>query len=147
MKRNAFFLSLAILASFFVSNVQAQNDHPAYLHALSDLRAAYYLIDKHIDGKLNKAEEEVGALKHIADAIGDIKKAAVDDGKNLNDHPKVDEKTTQKDRFKEAKDFLNKARKDIKEDEDNDKAKKVRTNAIKLIDEALRLINKIIENK
>src|ERR1700728_3365878 len=64
--------------------------HPAYLHALSDLRAARWLIEHH-PGDWAQTSDEVEAVRQIDAAINDIRKAAIDDGKNLGDHPRVDE--------------------------------------------------------
>src|ERR1700757_1830614 len=65
--------------------------HPAYLHALSDLRASRWLIE-HRTGDWAQTVDEVQAVREIDAAINEIKKAAYDDGKNLNDHPPVDER-------------------------------------------------------
>ena len=63
--------------------------HPAYLHALTDLRHARAHLENlapthHMD------KEEEHAIDEIDKAIEEIKRAAIDDGKNLNDHPPVD---------------------------------------------------------
>src|ERR1700729_3166675 len=63
--------------------------HPAYLHSLSDLRAARWLIEHH-PGDWAQTADEVEAIRQIDGAINDIKKAAIDDGKNLSDRPAVD---------------------------------------------------------
>src|ERR1700723_2853817 len=64
--------------------------HPAYLHSLSDLRAARWLIE-HRPGDWAQTSDEVEAVHQIDAAINDIRKAAFNDGKNPNDHPPVDE--------------------------------------------------------
>jgi hypothetical protein len=56
---------------------------------LSDLREARWLIE-HRPGDWAQTADEVEAIRQIDAAINDIKKAAIDDGKNLNDHPPVD---------------------------------------------------------
>src|SRR5271170_204060 len=62
--------------------------HPAYLHALSDLRDAR----GHLQHNNNEAVdiEAQHAIEHIDMAIGEIKKAAIMDGKNIDDHVPVD---------------------------------------------------------
>ena len=63
--------------------------HPAYLHALTDLRnARFNLIRK--GGDRNMKWDEAVAIGAIDRAMADIRAAAIDDGKNLDDHPALD---------------------------------------------------------
>jgi hypothetical protein len=87
-------------------------EHPYYLHALSDLRAARWMI-QHRPGNWAQTVDEVEAVRRIDAAIGEIKKAAIDDRKNLEDHPAVDERNDHDGRLHVALDFLRKARQDI----------------------------------
>jgi len=139
MKKIFIFLFLFLIT--LVTTIYAQKDHPAYLHALSDLRAARWMIE-HRPGNWNTIEDEVSAVRKIDDAINEIKKAAIDDGKNINDHPKVDEINEHAGRLTKAVEFLRKARADIEKDEDNDFAKGLRKRAFYHIDEAIRLTEK-----
>ena len=111
--------------------------HPAYLRALSDLRAARWLIE-HRPGDWAQTNDEVEAVRQIDAAINDIKKAAFNDGKNLHDHPPVDENPDHRGRIHEALQFLNKARSDISHEEDNALANGLRYRAIGHIDGAIR---------
>src|ERR1700722_4256112 len=63
-------------------------DHPAYLHALTDLRAARANLQRPDGGELRDQEKK--AIHEIDDAIAEIKKASIEDGKDLNDHLPVD---------------------------------------------------------
>jgi hypothetical protein len=111
--------------------------HPAYLHALSDLRAARWLIE-HRPGDWAQTNDEVEAVRQIDAAIDDIKKAAFNDGKNPSDHPPVDENPDHRGRIHEALQYLNKARADISHEEDNAFANGLRDRAIGHIDGAIR---------
>ena len=62
--------------------------HPAYLHALTDLRTARAHLQRPDGGELRDQEKK--AIHDIDEAINEIKKASIDDGKDLNDHPPVD---------------------------------------------------------
>jgi hypothetical protein len=92
--RGIFTLTLALLALLLVvpgglsAAPPAGADHPAYLHALTDLRHARAHLERPDGGELR--EQEKKAIHEIDEAINEIKRAAVDDGKNLNDHPPVD---------------------------------------------------------
>jgi hypothetical protein len=110
--------------------------HPAYLHALSDLRAARWLIE-HRPGDWAQSSDEVEAVRHIDAAIGDLKQAAYNDGKNIADHPPVDERADHPGRIHEALQYLRKARADISSEEDNGNAKGWRNSAFGHIDAAI----------
>jgi hypothetical protein len=121
----------------------ARADHPYYLHALSDLRAARWMIE-HRPGNWAQTTDEVEAVRRIDVAIGEIKKAAIDDGKNLEDHPKVDERNDHDGRLHVALDFLRKARQDISHDEDNKFAQGLQLRAYEHIDGAITAVKKAI---
>ena len=89
-----------------------RGEHPYYLHALSDLRAARWMIE-HRPGNWVQTNDEVEAVHHIDAAINEIKKASIDDGKNLADHPAVDEHNEHNGRLHVSVDYLKKARQDV----------------------------------
>jgi sulfatase modifying factor 1 len=89
--------------------------HPAYLRALSDLREARANEEKRA-GDPQMKWDEATAVGDIDRAIADIKKAGVDDGKNLTDHPPVDAKELRAGRLHQALVELEKALSEVKED-------------------------------
>jgi len=114
--------------------------HPGYLHALSDLRAArWFLYHQPGDAKVY-ADEDVG-ITEIDAAIGEIKKAAIDDGKDLNDHPSVDVKE-HGSRLLKSIETLKKARADVGGEEDNPEVRELRHHAIEHIERALHAAEK-----
>jgi hypothetical protein len=118
-------------------------DHPYYLHALSDLRAARWMVE-HRPGNWVQTDDEHEAVRQIDAAIGEIKKASIDDGKNLEDHPPVDEHPDHRGRLHDAVDFLKKARQDISHDEDNRFAQGLQMRAYDHIDKALGAVRRAI---
>jgi hypothetical protein len=119
--------------------------HPAYMHALSDLRAARWLIE-HRPGNWAQTTDEVEAVRQIDAGINDIKKAAINDGKNLNDHPPVDEQPDHRGRIRQALQFLNKARADIAREEDNGYATGLRDRALGHIDAAIGAARRVFSD-
>ena len=119
--------------------------HPAYLHSLSDLRAARWLIE-HRPGDYAQSSDEVDAVHQIDAAINDIKKAAIDDGKNTADHPRVDEHPDHRGRIHEALEYLRKARADIATEEDNGFANGLRDRAIGHIDAAMGAARRVFSD-
>jgi len=109
-------------------------DHPAYLHALTDLRHARAHLQRPDGGELR--EQEKKAIHEIDAAIDEIKKAAIDDGKDLNDHPPVDLKMDWKGRLHRALELIDKAHHDVSEDEDNQYAQGLQQRAMMHIDKA-----------
>jgi hypothetical protein len=143
-------ISLAILGflMLFTSSIIAKadnklGDHPYYLHALSDLRAARWMIE-HRPGNWAQTTDEMEAVKQIDAAIGEIRKASIEDGKNLEDHPPVDERNEHMGRLHEAVDFLKKARQDISHDEDNKFAQGLQARAYMHIDAAINATRRAI---
>jgi hypothetical protein len=121
----------------------AQGDHPAYLHALSDLRAARWMIE-HRPGNWQRTVDEIEAVRQIDAAINDIKKASIEDGKDINDHPKLDENPDHNGRLHAAVEFLKKAHQDVAKEEDNFFAKGLRNRSIHYIDAAIFSTKKAI---
>lgn len=117
--------------------------HPAYLHALTDLRHARAHLESpaatyHMD------TEEQHAIEEIDKAIDEIKRASIWDGKNLNDHPPVDARIDRAGRFHRAMELLDKAHNDITREEDDPAVRGLRNRAIHHIDEAHHIVDHLI---
>jgi hypothetical protein len=120
--------------------------HPAYLHALSDLRMARALLERPTRGAEVKWDEN-RAVGQIDAAIREIRDASIDDGKPLSDHPPIDLKGHHRDRIRTAVDLLDKSAKDIEEREDNAFAKGMRGRAVGHIREAIRFTREALEDR
>lgn len=129
-------LSLAVLAPSAAHAQPLPGHHPAYLHALSDLRAARWFL-YHQPGDARVYADEDVAITEIDAAIADIKRAAADDGKNLNDHPNVDV-SEHGSRLLKAIETLRKARQDLAREEDNPEVRELRHRSLEHLDRALR---------
>jgi hypothetical protein len=140
--RTAAFVVLAFAAPL-AANAQAPGAHPAYVHAMSDLRAARFLIEHH-PSDWKQSLDEHAAVAEIDRALHDLTQAAIDDGKNPNDHPPVDERPDQPGRLHQALDFLHKAHDDIAQEEDNGWANGLRSHSIHHIDVAIGKIRHAI---
>lgn len=128
-------LALAAVVSIPAGAQQLPGAHPGYLHSLTDLRTArWFLYHQPGDAKVY-GDEDVG-ITEIDAAIGEIKKASIDDGKDVNDHPKVDVHE-HGSRLLKAIETLKKAHADIDGEEDNPEARGLRHRALDHIDKAL----------
>jgi hypothetical protein len=116
--------------------------HPAYLHALSDLRYARALLERPDNPAVVSDEER--AVGEIDAAIGEIQHAAYDDGKNLRDHPPVDARVAYTDRFHQSLQLLGKARQDIEHEEDNPYNQGLQGRVVFHIDEAAHAVHHAI---
>jgi hypothetical protein len=117
--------------------------HPAYLHALSDLRHARAHHERFTPSdRMNNEEQH--AIEEIDRAIAEIKHASVDDGKDLNDHPPVDAHMGHRGRYQRAMELLDKAHNDIAREEDDSWARGLRNRAIGHIDEAHRIVGHLM---
>jgi hypothetical protein len=138
-------LSFAFFALFFalaLGSAAAQGRHPAYLHALSDLRAARAHLEHHDGGELRHEEKE--AIHQINDAIEEIKKAAMEDGKDINEYPPVDVGLDYRGRLHRAMELLNKAHQDLAREEDNPAAQGLQQRAFDHIDKARHEVGECI---
>jgi tetratricopeptide (TPR) repeat protein len=131
------------LALAFSASTGAAQEHPAYLHALSDLRQARAHLERPDHGELR--EQEKKAVHEINDAIDEIKKAAIDDGKDLNEHPPVDAHLDWPGRLHRAIELINKAHNDIAREEDNRSAQGLQQRALGHIDKARHHVEEAIE--
>jgi hypothetical protein len=118
----------------------APGPHPAYLHALRDLRAArHYLNDGWAWEPVRR--DDNAAIREIDAAIGEIKRAAIDDGKGDNDPFLIDRRLSPHDRFRKANELLNAAHHDLDHAEDVPESRGLRNRAIEHIDEAHRIVD------
>jgi hypothetical protein len=116
--------------------------HPAYLHALSDLRAARWLIAHRAADNYAMGQDELLALDEIAAATQEIKHASIDDGKDLNDHPPIDAHLNRSGRLHEALELLRKVRNDVGREEDDPRTRELQHRALEHIDVALHAVER-----
>lgn len=130
----------AILAAapFGIAQAQYPARHPRYLHALSDLRAARWLLENR-PGDAAVSFHERLAIEQIEHAIRALKEAAIDDGRNIHDHPPIDVPVGPgPGRLHKASELLRGARSDLAVEEDNPEARRLRHRAFEHIDRALQ---------
>ena len=141
--KSAVLVALA-LAAPIASFADMPGRHPGYLHSLTDLRSArWFLNHQPGDSKVSGAEDV--AITEIDAAIGEIKKASIDDGKDVNDHPNVDVKE-HGSRLLKSIETLKKARADISGEEDNPEVRELRHRAFEHIDKAIHAAEKAHED-
>jgi hypothetical protein len=121
------------------------NAHPAYLHALSDLRMARAWLEK--PARPDVKFDENASIQQIDAAINEIKKAAIDDGKPMGEHPAVDVAVAHRDRLRKAMELLHGAAKDIEEKEDDKFATGLRHRALEHIRKAEADVRKAVEDR
>jgi hypothetical protein len=136
MRKLLLFASLAVLAVPLATRADTPGRHPFYLHALSDLRAARWLVE-HRPGDMAVNMHENAAIGEIDAAIGEIKRAAIDDGKDLRDHPWVDATGDRGARLHRAVDLLHKVHGDVAREEDDAVVRGLRNRAVVHIDRAI----------
>ena len=121
----------------------ARGEHPAYLHALSDLRDARAHLEHFTTEPV--VPEETHAIEHIDKAIGEIKQAAIMDGKNIGDHMPIDTHIGRHDRFVKALELLDKAQRDVSGEEDQPSTMGLQQRVIRHIEEARHSVRHALE--
>ena len=136
---------LILAATPSVARAEHQ-DHPAYLHALEDLRHARANLERRGGDRDMKWDEQT-AIRQIDLAIHDIKDAAIDDGKNLQDHPPLDLKLEWGGRLRRALELLHKAERDVTEDRDPGFARGLQKLSVDHIRAAIRFTEAGVDNR
>ena len=136
-------LMAGLAGSLGTTALQAQQvpgPHPAYLHALSDLRAArHYLHDGWAWEPVRK--DDNAAIREIDAAINEIKRAAIDDGKGDNDPFPIDTHVSPHDRFRKANELLYSAHNDLAKAEDVPESRGLRDRALMHVDKAHNVVD------
>jgi hypothetical protein len=117
--------------------------HPAYLHAISDLRDARAHLEHQANDPVDHEEE--GAISNIDKALDEIKKAAIDDGKNVRDHMPVDAHLQRYDRFHQAMELLDKAEQDVRSEPDQPNTRGLQLRVINHINGARHEVHHAID--
>src|ERR1700735_651274 len=110
-------VALALLLPTISQELLAQGKHPHYLHALSDLRDARAHLERPNGGELRQQEKE--AIHQIDEAIGEIKRASIDDGKNIEEHAPVDAHIPWQGRLHKPPELIERAIGDCSKEEDD----------------------------
>jgi hypothetical protein len=127
---------LLLLVLPLAANADVPGKHPYYLHALSDLRAARWMLE-HRPGDAAVSGQEDVAVIEIDKTIGEIKKAAIDDGKDIHDHPAVDVPSDHPGRLHKSLELLRKVHSDLDREEDDPMTKGLKDRAVHHLDEAI----------
>ncbi len=128
-----------------LANADLPGKHPYYLHALTDLRTARWLLE-HRPGDAAVSGQEDVAVTEIDAAIGEIKKASIDDGKDIHDHPSVDAPNDRPGRLHKALEVLRKVHADVAREEDDPMTRGLRDRAVHHIDEATHADERAIKD-
>jgi hypothetical protein len=137
------FLFLAAMA--LVASADNPGRHPYYLHALSDLRDARAHLDKiGADDRIDNEEQH--AIEEIDHAIDEIKRASIDDGKDIHDHVRVDLHMPRRGRVRKALELLDKAHHDVAQEEDDPNTRGLQERALRHIDEAHHTVEHIVHS-
>lgn len=118
--------------------------HPFYLHALSDLRSAAWQIDhrRPEDGQVSRAEMVV--RDEVAAAIGDLRHAAWQDGKDPQWQVPTDAPLPREGRLHAAVDLLRKAHADVAREEDDARSRPFQQRGLAHVDAALQAAQQAI---
>jgi hypothetical protein len=108
--------------------------HPHYLSAIADLRYARALLYR--PDWRDIMRDQRGAVEEIDRAIAEAKQAAIDDGKNPDEHPPIDRGLGWEGRFRKAMELLDSANRDLSFEEDNRNAAAWRASAMRHVQTA-----------
>jgi hypothetical protein len=118
--------------------------HPRYASAISDLRYARALLFR--PDWRDVMRDQRAAVDEIDRAIGAAKAAAIDDGRNPDDHPPIDTRTGWEGRFRKAMELLDAAQRDLSFEEDNRAAAGWRSAALRNVENAKAFVQRAIRD-
>jgi len=96
------------------------NDHPHYRQALADLRTARaYLRSDRGDNDTNVNADQRDAMERINHAIGEIRRASIDDGRAADYRPDIDTSLNRRERLQKAADLITAAKRALGYSEDD----------------------------
>ena len=119
--------------------------HPHYREALTDLRLARALLQAPDTGRAEDFEKT--AIGDIEQAMSEMRHAAIDDGKPMDDHAPIDANVSHKDRLHEILALVEGAGRDLAIDEDDQKALGWRERAMKDTADARAFVMAAINNE
>jgi hypothetical protein len=143
MKMKILMMFGGLLMLPLLANADLPGKHPYYLHALSDLRTARWMLEHRAGDAAVSGNEDV-AISEIDAAIREIKHAAIDDGKNVNDHPNVDVPADRPGHLHKALELLRKVHSDVAREEDDPAIRGLRDRAVGHIDGAIHATERAI---
>jgi hypothetical protein len=138
-------VGMLLAALPFAASADLPGKHPYYLHALTDLRTARWMLE-HRPGDAAVSGQEDVAITEIDAAIGEIKRASIEDGKDIHDHPKMDAPHDHPGRLHKALEILRKTHDDVAREEDDPMTKGLRNRAVGHIDGAIHATEKAIND-
>jgi hypothetical protein len=137
-----FALAFALAVPVLAQAQPAPGHHPAYLHALTDLRDARYYLTHAPEGMMEERERR--AVAELDRAIDNVQRAAYYDGKDVYDHPRGDAYPDARGRLRRVSELLRKAREDVAQQEDNLNVRDMQYHAVEHIDGAIRLAESVM---
>jgi hypothetical protein len=138
--------AVALLTLLLLSHsTPAQAQFPAYLHAISDLRTARAYLER--DGRPHFVSHRHHAIEEIDKAIDDMKKAAVDDGKNPWHTPPPQSGGDPAAPIHTALKLLDEAHDDVGRGADSPENRGLQIRSLKHIDEARQALHHILEDR
>src|SRR5208337_3899041 len=137
MKGSLRLFFVALLALLAVS-VFSQMQHSIYLRAVDDLRGARWMID-HRPGNWAQTQDEMAAVAKIDDAIKEMQRLRIDDGRDNGYHPMFDmEENDRPGRLRHAEQLLKKAREDLRDAENEGEFQGLRDRTIQHVEGAIK---------
>jgi hypothetical protein len=135
-------LGFVVAGGVAIASADMPGQHPTYMHGLADLRAARTHLDYHAANEQRDAEEE-HAIREIDAAIDESTHAAAEDGKDIKQPEPIDVHLGRTDRYNQAHQLLDSARRNVGAKEDNPRARDLQSQAVAHINEAMHIVENL----
>lgn len=123
------------------------SDHPHYRQALTDLRMARAYLRGDRDNDTNLSADQKDAMDRINHAIGEIRRASIDDGRSSDYLPDIDTRLDRRGRLQKATDLIASAKRSLGYSEDDRGSLGWRKNAQNDLADALNSTRRAIRDR
>lgn len=137
MKARSLAAFALIAAAFSAAHADEYGKHPFYLHAIADLRTAAWQVDHRRPEDARVSEDETIVRDEIGAALNDLRRAAWQDGKDMDWMPPTDTALPREGRLHATADLLRKVRSDVAREEDDPRSRPFQQHGLAHVDAAL----------
>lgn len=136
----------ALLLPLGMTAQDMRGQHPGYGHALQNLRYARALLERGDRGWGPVAADQQRATSEIDRAIEELRRGAEADGRNPNEHPRIEQTWEPRDRLRRASEALSEARDELGRGDEDRGGHELRERAERHIDEAQHALHRAMED-
>lgn len=136
----------ALLLPLGMTAQDMRGPHPGYGRALQNLRYARALLERGDRGWGPVAADQQRATSEIDRAIEELRRGAEAEGRDRDEHPRIEATWEPRDRLRRASEALSQARDELGRGDEDRGGRELRERASRHIEEAQRALHRAMDN-